>query len=385
MRVGPPAPREVRRNLLRWFDARRRDLPWRRTRDPYRILVSEYLLQRTRVASGIPYYERFIEQFPDLEALANASEDQVLRAWEGLGFYGRARNLYAAARAIVAHHGGHIPTTAESLRGLPGVGPYTSGAVASIAFGRRVPAIDGNVTRVLSRLYRIEEPVAKRGGRERLWKAASSLVPRSSPGVFNQALMELGATVCTPTSPSCGVCPLSQLCLARKAGIQTSLPRRPRPRNVRTVPVAFGALADRGRVLLVRRARSGLLGGLWSLPGGEIGTDASPRDAIRLLIRDQTGLDVDVEDTGTRIVHAFSHRKWSGAIYKCIPRGGADPTAGATWFRAEEIRVLPLVPFQRKVLDALGFPGGPGRTNVSSAILGGDLSSRHGSVRGRFV
>lgn len=328
-------------------------MPWRRTKNPYRILLSEVLLQRTRVVSGTRYYERFLERFPDLPTLAAASEQDVLRAWEGLGFYRRAQNLHRAAKAIMHRFGGHIPSNAESLRELPGIGPYTAGAVASIAFGECVPAVDGNVMRVLARVYRIEADVSKGAGRAQVWSRAGSLVPASRPGAFNQALMELGATVCTPKSPSCSHCPLEDVCLARGFGLQGRLPNIPRARKPRVVPVAFALVESRRRVLLVRRPDSGLLAGLWSLPGGEILTDADAETALERLLRDQTGLRARVGDPVARVAQTFSHRRWSGAIYRCDPRAMANPTEPARWATREEMRVLPLVPFHRRVLEGL--------------------------------
>src|SRR5205807_3497460 len=201
--MGEPSPTEVRSRLLTWYAANRRDLPWRRTGNPYHILVAEYLLQRTRIVSGTPYYERFLRKFPTVQNLAAAPLDDVLAVWEGLGFYGRARSLHAAARAIVERHGGEIPQSFEELNALPGVGPYTAGAVGSIAFGLPVPAVDGNVTRVIARLFRIRSDVTRPPARRRLAELAADLVSVDRAGAFNQAMMELGATICTPVSPAC--------------------------------------------------------------------------------------------------------------------------------------------------------------------------------------
>src|SRR5216117_4573387 len=210
--MGDPSRDDVRSRLLSWYGANRRDLPWRRSRDPYRILVAEYLLQRTRIASGTPYYERFLERFPTVRDLAAAPLDDVLAVWEGLGFYGRARNLHAAAQSIVQRHGGKVPRSYDELASLPGIGPYTAGAVASIAFGIPVPAVDGNVVRVVARLFRIRENVTSGAVRRRITEIAAQLVSPEQPGDFNQALMELGATVCTPSAPACIRCPIERSC-----------------------------------------------------------------------------------------------------------------------------------------------------------------------------
>src|SRR5205823_2577132 len=288
--VGEPSPVEVRTRLLAWYAANRRDLPWRRTRDPYRILVAEYLLQRTRIASGRPYYERFIARFPTARDLAAASLDDVLAVWEGLGFYGRARNLHAAARAIAERHGAQVPRSYQELLDLPGIGPYTAGAVASIAFGIPVPAVDGNVTRVIARLFRIRADVTEGVTGRRILEIAARLVSPEDPGAFNQAMMELGATICTPTSPACDRCPLETLCLARAAGEERTIPLASRPGPPRAVPVAFALVESKGRVLLVRRERGELLAGLWALPGGEIPSRRSARKSLPEIVKAQTGV-----------------------------------------------------------------------------------------------
>ena len=348
-----PSPRELQDRLLAWFDAGHRDLPWRRTKDPYRILIAEYLLQRTRVVSGAPYYLRFLETFPDVASLADASEEEVLRVWEGLGYYRRARHLHAAAKAVVRDHGGTIPSTAAALATLPGIGPYTAGAVASIAFGEPVAAVDGNVTRVLSRVFRVEDDVAATAGRARILGIARKLVPTDRPGDFNQALMELGATVCTPRRPACSGCPLAGVCLARAAGLQASLPRaRATPRPA-TVAVAFAYIRSRGRVLLVHRPREELLGGLWSLPGGELPRDQEDRSGLRRMVAMQTRVRVEVREDVARVAHVFSHRRWSGTVYRCVPRGGTDRATSARWVTLEEARRLPLVPDHRGLLAQL--------------------------------
>jgi A/G-specific adenine glycosylase len=309
--------------------------------------VAEFLLQRTRVVSGIPYYERFLARFPDVEALATASLDDVLRVWEGLGFYRRARHLHEAARAILARHGGRVPDDVGSLGRLPGIGPYTAGAVASIAFGRRVPALDGNAVRVLTRLHRIEEDVGRTAGRRVVSRIATDLVPPVRPGAFNQALMELGATVCTPTAPSCDTCPLEDLCLAHAASVETSLPRRPAPRRSRRVTVAFALLRSGPRVLLVRRPSGGLLGTLWSLPGGELGPGGG-REALRDLVREQTGLSVELGHEVGRVDAVFSHRRWSGPILEARTRSRGPPKG--RWVTRKRAIDLPLTAYTRRIL-----------------------------------
>jgi len=350
--MGNPSPADVRSRLLAWYDGNRRDLPWRRTRDPYRILVAEYLLQRTRIASGTPYYERFLERFPTVRHLAAAPLDEVLAIWEGLGFYGRARNLHAAAQAVVERYRGVIPPSSDELIALPGIGPYTAGAVASIAFGIPVPAVDGNVTRVIARLFRIRESVTSGTVRRRITEIATRLVSPEQPGAFNQAMMELGATVCTPTNPACVRCPVETLCLARAAGEERNLPVSSALRPPRRVTVIFGLVTDNRRILLVRRPRGQLLGGLWALPGGERNGPSEKGD-LKQSIRTQAGIEVRVGPRWSRVSRTFSHRKWSGSIYRCSPVGRPKGTESVRWILREEALRLPLVPFHRDAIKAL--------------------------------
>jgi A/G-specific adenine glycosylase len=248
-------PRLVRDRLLSWYDRNRRDLPWRRTRDPYAIWVSEVMLQQTQVKTVLGRYEDFLRRFPTLHALARARESDVLHAWQGLGYYSRARRLMSAARAIVERHDGRMPADRESLLLLPGVGEYSAGAVASIAFGERVPVVDGNVIRVLTRLFALAGDPGRAPLKARLWKLAAELVSHERPGDFNQALMELGATVCTPREPACERCPLARQCLGRERGKATSLPELPARARATEVRVA-AAVVRRGKAR-ARRARAG--------------------------------------------------------------------------------------------------------------------------------
>jgi len=350
--MGELSAIEVRARVLAWYDANRRDLPWRRTADPYRILVAEYLLQRTRIVSGTPYYERFVARFPSIQDLAAASLDDVLAVWEGLGFYRRARNLHAAARAIVERHGGQLPESFEELAALPGMGPYTAGAVASIAFGIPVPAVDGNVTRVIARLLRIPDDVTRAAAQRRIREIAASLVSPERPGAFNQSMMELGAIVCMPSSPSCARCPLERLCLAHLAGEEDRFPVSRRARASPLVPVVFGLVAADGRILLVRRPSGQLLGGLWSLPGGERARK-DERAALADAVRRQAGIEVDIGARWSRVSRTFSHRRWFGSIYRCTPRRMPEPSDSVRWVLREEALRLPLVPFHREAIEAL--------------------------------
>ncbi len=255
----------LRAVLLTWYDSRRRSLPWRGTRDPYRIWVAEIMLQQTQVRTVIPYYEGFLARFPDVEALAVASLDEVLALWSGLGYYRRARQLHAAAKQVMKQ--GHLPERSSELLKLPGIGPYTAAAVASIAFGESVPVLDGNVERVLSRRLGLDQDPKKAVARNRLLEAGAELLDLARPGDSNQALMELGATICRPKRPDCGSCPLAKGCRARVTGNPERFPPPRRRRQVERVDLAVAVARQKDRVLMFRRPEgSGLLAGLWELP-----------------------------------------------------------------------------------------------------------------------
>lgn len=280
-----PSRREgIRAGLLAWYDREKRDLPWRRTQDPYAIWLSEVMLQQTQVSTVIPYWERFLSRFPTVQALAAAPLEEVLTAWKGLGYYSRARNLHRAAEEVVQRFGGRLPASAAELLTLPGFGRYTAGAVASIAGGEQTPLVDGNVARVLSRLFEVEGLPGDRAREAQLWALAGALVVGERPGDFNQALMEHGATVCRPEQPLCLLCPVREHCLAYRHGRVGELP----PAKVRAAPrrltLALAAWRDEaGRLLLARRAEKGLFGGLWELPAAEVpeeATDAQAGEAL---------------------------------------------------------------------------------------------------------
>ena len=348
--MGEPDPAELRRRLLAWYRERKRDLPFRRTRDPYAILVAEVLLQRTRVKAGLPYYERFLAAFPSVRALAEAPEAEVLRAWEGLGFYRRARNLHRAAKTIVDRHGGEVPADFDALRSLPGVGDYTAGAVGSIAFGLRVPAVDGNAVRVLARVHRLEEDVSRGLGRRRLVGLAAESVPPVSPGEWNQALMELGATVCLPRTPHCQACPISSECLAFAAGVQGELPRTAAKKESRVEPVVF-VVAHRGTSVLLVRREEGLHAGLYALVGGRREEAETDEQAARRHLRDLGVSSRSLAVLGP-VRHTFSHLRWQGTAFLAEARG--EP-AGAEWVPRTRLNAIPLVPLHRRLISR-AFP-----------------------------
>jgi len=357
----------LRREILDWYDGSRRDLPWRRTRDPYAIWLSETMLQQTRVETVIPYYERFLERFPDLRTLADAPLEEVYACWAGLGYYSRARNLQAAARAVVERFGGELPADASLLRELPGIGRYTAGAVASIAFDRPEPVLDGNVERVLARRLGIRGDVRARESAERLWREAAALADGPRPGDLNQALMELGATLCLPRTPRCDACPVAVGCAARRAGDAEAIPRKPPRAPARRVRAAAALLSRRGRLLLVRRPAGGLLGGLWQLPSVELGQPETPGPAPALQehLRQALGLGTGPLSPVGSVRHLFTHRALTLELYRGEAAAGRvrlDGYQEHRWLAPAALAALRTSTLTRK---ALAF--GPGREQRPSA------------------
>lgn len=347
---GATQPRKLRRlheHLLHWYETCRRDLPWRRTRDPYAIWVSEVMLQQTRVDTVVPYYERFLARFPTPQALAEAPEGDVLALWSGLGYYRRARLLHAGAREVARL--GEVPRDREALLGVPGIGRYTAGAVASIAFGEPVGLVDGNVARVLARLFLIEDDM-RRAGMRRAQVLADEIVARGEPGAWNQALMELGATICTPQKPACDRCPVASSCGARAAGRAAELPvlgakKKPEARRVQSLV----ATRD-GAVLLLRRKRDRLFGGLWEPPSVE-GTTVARRALV-------SRFGVERAKVVGRVVHVLSHRKLTVDVVRA-EASFATPSAelpddydAARFAAAADLDALGIATLARKILAA---------------------------------
>ncbi len=344
----------LRNGLLAWYRLNRRDLPWRRTRDPYAIWISEAMLQQTRVDTVIPYWQRFLDRFPDVEALARAEMDEVLELWAGLGYYSRARNLREAARTVVDRHGGRLPEDVETLRSLPGVGRYTAGAVSSIAFDRPEPVLDGNVKRVLARLLGLREDVSKRDVVERLWDEAARLAAGPAPGDLNQALMELGATVCTPRSPSCARCPLRGPCAARAAGDPEAIPLAKKKPPAARVEGAAALVVRGARALAVRRPPRGLMGGLWELPGDDLADGERPAAGLRRALRERVGLEVGPLRKAGCVEHLFTHRHLRLHVYHCEAAPGRVRRAGPDahrWLPPTRLAALPQATLTRKALE----------------------------------
>lgn len=304
-------------DLISWFKNEQRDLPWRKDRDPYKIWVSEIMLQQTRVDTVIPYFNRFIEWFPTINDLAEANEDKVLKAWEGLGYYSRVRNLQSAVKEVKEKYHGEVPNTPQEIAELKGVGPYTAGAILSIAYGIPEPAVDGNVMRVMSRILTIWDDIAKPASRKIFEKAVRELISHEDPSSFNQALMELGALICTPTSPSCLLCPVREHCQAFNEGVEQELPVKTKKSKTRNVRLAAALLTDpAGKILIHKRPADGLLANLWEFPNVELLHEIqNDREQVFSLFQQTLHLDVQLEKIIGQIDHVFSHLIWNISIY----------------------------------------------------------------------
>ena len=323
--------------FLTWYHKEKRNLPWRATNDPYAIWISEIMLQQTRVETVIGYFYRFMEQFPTIQDLAAAEEQKLLKVWEGLGYYSRARNLKAAAQHIVAEFDGEMPQSIEEIRSLKGIGPYTAGAIGSIAFGLPEPAIDGNVMRVVSRLFCIEADIAKASSRRPFDEAMRKIISHDEPGEFNQALMDLGSRICTPTTPKCEECPISQYCLAYAENRQTDFPVKSKKAKPKDVYYIAGAIEDQGSFLLVQRPETGLLASMWHFPLVEVTKEQYEALQQTWAKEEQLQLDLIAEDDALEIfpdlpvvwqkrhfgeiTHIFSHLKWHVLLFYGRKRG----------------------------------------------------------------
>ncbi|WP_430599564.1 A/G-specific adenine glycosylase [Enterococcus sp. AZ095a] len=354
--------------FLTWYHKEKRNLPWRATNDPYAIWISEIMLQQTRVETVIGYFYRFMEQFPTIQDLAAAEEQKLLKVWEGLGYYSRARNLKAAAQQIVAEFDGEMPQSIEEIRSLKGIGPYTAGAIGSIAFGLPEPAIDGNVMRVVSRLFCIEADIAKASSRRPFDEAMRTIISPDEPGEFNQALMDLGSRICTPTTPKCEECPISQYCLAYAENRQTDFPVKSKKAKPKDVYYIAGAIEDQGSFLLVQRPETGLLASMWHFPLVEVTKE--PYEALQRTWakEEQLQLDLIAEDDALEIfpdlpvvwqkrhfgeiTHIFSHLKWHVLLFYGRKRGELT-LQDSEWAAKESFQNYVFPKPQQKLVDQL--------------------------------
>jgi A/G-specific adenine glycosylase len=315
IQVEPHWAKTFARLLVEWYEQNCRDLPWRRNPDPYRVWVSEIMLQQTRVEAVIPYYDRFMEWFPTLEDLAQAPEDRVLKAWEGLGYYSRARNLHQAVKEVQTQYGGNVPSEPEEMAKLPGVGPYTLGAVLSIAYNKEIPAVDGNVMRVISRILHIRDDISKPKTRKYIEQLVQLMIPKGKASSFNQGLMELGATVCIPANPRCLGCPVQSVCRGFAEGVQKELPIKEKKKPPKPQSMVVSVLQVGDQVWINRRPQTGLLAGLWQFPTYEVKGDLE--HSLKESFRQDFGVQLIVKEQYATVEHTFSHVKWEMSVMLC--------------------------------------------------------------------
>jgi A/G-specific adenine glycosylase len=363
----------ISNRLLLWFRANARDLPWRYDRSPYRVWLSEMMLQQTQVETVIPYFHRFLDRFPSLDDLAAAPIGDVLKLWEGLGYYARARNLHLAAHVIVEAFHGEWPRTVEGLMTLPGIGRYTAGAIASLAFDVHAPVLDGNVIRVLCRLFAIERDPKDAKVREELWGIAESLLPRNADipmsatrhrdaaprgtaGEFNEALMELGALICTPRNPKCDICPVARYCEAQKRDLQNQLPIKTKRKPLPHFDVTAAVIRKNGRLLIAQRPLGGRLGGLWEFPGGKVEPGETLKQCLRREINEELGIRIKVGKPITSIDHAYTHFKITLHAFECELVSGkpqALQVQDFKWVRMSELEKYAFAKTDLRIIEAL--------------------------------
>ncbi|RPH39730.1 MAG: A/G-specific adenine glycosylase [Desulfobulbaceae bacterium] len=336
--------------LLAWFRQTKRDLPWRRTYDPYHVWISEIMLQQTQMDRGVEYFRRWIARFPDVTAVAEAEEQEILKLWEGLGYYARARNLHRAAKVMKERHAGSIPCDYQTLRALPGIGPYTAAAIASIACNQNVPVIDANVARIFARLFDLDEPNKGSHFRKKLEQHALDLLPEGKARIFNQALMDLGGLICTPKNPSCEQCPLAHACLALLRGVVADRPVTGSRQKTIVIEMATGILAHAGRLFIQQRLADDIWGGLWEFPGGRLEKGETPEQAVVREYEEETGFAVKVCGHITTVIHHYTRYK---VVLHCFACGAEGDVNSPKCEAAQQNRwVLPTE------LAAYAFPAG---------------------------
>jgi len=357
LKISADVSRRIRERLIRWYESHKREMPWRDTRDPYRVWLSEVMLQQTQVKTVIPYYHRFLKQFPTIRDLAQGDLQQILKMWEGLGYYARARNFHKAAGVVAAAHDGRVPDDWDTFIKLPGVGEYTASAVQSLAFDHPHAVVDGNVKRVLARLFVIAEPVNRPAVYKTFKAIATQLMDRSQPGTSNQALMELGALVCKPAGPLCDRCPIRPDCAGFQSGRVSEFPVKEKRKPSPTVSMVAGVIRKKGQVLITRRKPEGLLGGLWEFPGGALSQKETAAAGCLRTIRETTGLVVAIDTPLTRVKHAYTHFKIRLDVFDCryLPgqRVRLDGPVDFRWVKLGELEAYAFPKANKKFMHLL--------------------------------
>ena len=347
---------DIKKPLISWYRHHHRNLPWRETDDPYAIWVSEVMLQQTQVKTVIPYYEKFLKDYPDISTLANSDLQRILKNWEGLGYYARARNLHRAANEIKNNYRCNVPNEYQVLRKLPGIGDYIASAILSIAFGHPFAVVDGNVKRVIARLLLVDQPVNKPSSLTVFKDHADKLLDKNDPGTFNQAMMELGALICTPGKPACAACPLIKQCGALEKKETHLFPTRIKSGKTPEYHTAVGVVFRNNRVLITRRKPDGLLGGLWEFPGGKVQPDESSQEACIREIKEEVNLDVEIDSFIKQVKHAYTHFRIVMDVYICRFVSGRVRLKGPVdfqWIKLSEIDNFPLPKANLKFIPGL--------------------------------
>ena len=348
--------RQIAELLLAWYAKNARRLPWRENSDAYGVWISEIMLQQTRVDTVIPYYQRWMEKFPTIHELAQASEQDVLQLWEGLGYYSRARNLFKTAREVKENYGGQLPAERKNLEKLPGIGAYTAGAIASIAFGMDETALDGNIQRVLSRLFDMGLPVRSPEGKKKLQQFAENVLPAGEAGTFNQALMDLGAAICTPRSPLCSECPLSGECLAYKNSTQAERPVLEKRPVIPHYTVTAAVICRDALFLIARRPANGMLGGMWEFPGGKTEKGEDLETCLKREIREEMGVDIRINTPFGVYKHAYTHFRVTLYAFLC-ELNGQEPRAleadEIRWVKPPQLEDFPMGKIDRQISEKI--------------------------------
>lgn len=346
----------IQEKLVSWFKKSQRDLPWRKTYDPYQVWISEIMLQQTQVATALPYFKRWLTELPTVKSVAEAKEDKVLKLWEGLGYYSRARNLQKAARAVMEEHQGSIPKSHEEILKLPGIGKYTAGAITSIAFNQEKPIVDGNVIRVLARLFNFSENTKLPNNLKKFWLRAEDLIPKGQARYFNQGMMELGALICKPQNPNCQACPLQKKCESYKKGNQNELPFKGEKQEKIPIKVSIAVIRKNGKIFIQKRPSKGLMGGLWEFPGGKAEKGETAPETLKREISEELGITLKNVKKIKKIKHGYTKYSVDLTCFEAEPDQGnlqAKSASESKWVKPEELGNYPFPVANLKLIKDL--------------------------------